>query len=71
MYAEASPKQSKKDEPRTSTTRSNMIAAFRDLGTLRITCFGHNLDLPVRKSLNCTRIQRGLAKCRSLVATFH
>ena len=60
MYAEASPKQSKKDESCTSTTRSNMIAAFRDLGIFRISCFGHNLDLAVRKSLNCTRIQSAL-----------
>ena len=56
----------------TTDSGSNVISAFRKLGLLKISCFGHNLDLAVRKALSSsTRIQRALDRCRSIVHIFH
>ena len=56
----------------TTDSGSNVISAFRTLGLIRISCFGHNLDLAVRKALDSsTRIKRALDRCRSIVHIFH
>ena len=55
----------------TTDSGANVIAAFRTLDLLRISCFGHNLDLAVKKSLSNPMIQRALARCRSIVNVFH
>ena len=55
----------------TTDSGSNVIAAFNILGLLRISCFGHNLDLAIKKSLKATQIQRALGRCHSLVELFH
>ena len=55
----------------TTDSGSNVVAAFRILGALRISCFGHNLDLAIKKGFNDTRIQRAIGRCHSLVELFH
>ena len=55
----------------TTDSGANVISAFRVLDLLRISCFGHNLDLAVKKGLSGSIIQRALARCRSLVHVFH
>lgn len=55
----------------TTNSGSNVIFAFRTLGWLRVSCFGHNLDLAVKKALSSTKIQRALARCHSVVHVFH
>ena len=34
-------------------------------------CFGHNLDLAIKKVLSFPRVQQALARCHSLVELFH
>ena len=55
----------------TTDNGSNIVAAFNTLNLLRISCFGHNLDLAIKKGLNITQIQRALGRCHSLVELFH
>ena len=55
----------------TTDSGSNVVAAFRILGALKISCFGHNLDLAIKKGLNDTRIQRAIGRCHFLVELFH
>ena len=55
----------------TTDNAANIIAAFNSLGLLRLSCFGHNLDLAINKSLQLERVKRALAKCHSLVEVFH
>ena len=55
----------------TTDNGSNMVAAFHNLDTIRISCFGHNLDLAIKKGLNNSHVQRALGRCRSLVELFH
>ena len=55
----------------TTDNGSNIIAAFRILDSLRISCFGHNLDLAIKKGLNNSQIQRAIGRCHSLVELFH
>ena len=55
----------------TTDNGSNVIAAFKNLKILRISCFGHNLDLAVKKSLDNSKIQEVLTKCRLIVQLFH
>ena len=55
----------------TTDNGSNVVAAFNTLNLLRISCFGHNLDLAIKKGLNITQIQRALGRCHSLVELFH
>ena len=54
----------------TTNSAANMIAAFRLLELVRISCFGHNLDLAVKKSLTDSKVQRALSRCHSLVNLF-
>ena len=55
----------------TTDNGSNIIAAFRILDSLRLSCFGHNLDLAIKKGLNNSQIQRAIGRCHSLVELFH
>ena len=48
----------------------NFIAAFETLEWTWISCFGHNLDLAVKKALNIQRVQRAIGRCHSLVGVF-
>ena len=50
---------------------SNVIAAFNFSGLLQISCFGHNLDLAIKKSPAISHVQQSLAQCLSLVELFH
>ena len=54
----------------TTDSGSNVKAACEILGWLRLSCFGHNLNLAVNKGLNDSRVQRALRVCRSMVAAF-
>lgn len=55
----------------TTDNGSNVIAAFSDLGWLRVSCFGHNLDLAINKGISIARVERAITKCKSLVQVFH
>ena len=35
----------------TTDSGANMVAAFNNLNLLQISCFGHNLDLAIKKAL--------------------
>ena len=54
-----------------TTSGSSVISAFCTLDLLRISCFGHNLDLTVKKGLNSSMIQCALSRCRIIVNVFH
>ena len=55
----------------TTDSGSNIVSAFRIMNALRISCFGHNLDLAIKKGLDNARVQRAVARCHSLVELFH
>ena len=55
----------------TTDSGSNVVAAFRILDLLRISCFGHNLDLAIKKGLALDRVKCALARCHSIVELFH
>ena len=55
----------------TTDNASNIVAGFRSLGWMRVSCFGHNLDLAIGKSLKLDQVNRALARCHSLVELFH
>ena len=55
----------------TTDNASNIVAAFRSLDWLRISCFGHNLDLAISKALHNDRVKSALARCHRLVELFH
>ena len=55
----------------TTDSGSNIVLAFKILHAVRISCFGHNLDLAIKKGLDTTRIKRALGRCHSLVELFH
>lgn len=54
----------------TTDSGSNIILACRLLGWTRLSCFGHNLDLAVRKGFDDQRVSRVLRLCRQIVAAF-
>ena len=55
----------------TTDNGPNIVAAFRNLNILLVSCFGQNLDLAIKKGLDIQQIQRALAQCHSLVELFH
>ena len=55
----------------TTDNGSNIIAAFRILESLLVSCFGHNCDLAIKKGLNSTHVQHANGRCHSLVKLFH
>ena len=55
----------------TTDNGSNFVSAFHNiLEWPRISCFGHNLDLAINKSLMITRVQRAIGRCHSLIELF-
>ena len=54
----------------TTDSTSNMKLACELLNWQRLSCLGHNLNLPVNKGLNDSRIEHALRVCRELVASF-
>ena len=48
-----------------------MVSALRNLGITWISCFGHNLDLAIKKSFNISHLHKALARCHSIVELFH
>ena len=55
----------------TTDNGSNFVAAFNSIGSPRLSCFGHCLDLAIQKCLNKLEIDRALGCCNSRVAAFH
>ena len=55
----------------TTNNGSNFVAGMEILECTRISCFGHNLDLAINKSLNITRVQRAIRRCHTLVELFN
>ena len=55
----------------TTDNGSTIVAAFHRSDTIHISCFGHNLDLAIKKGLNNSHVQRALGRCHSLVELFH
>ena len=51
----------------TTDSGSNLVCAFRILQGIRISFFGHNLDLAIKKGL----IKKAIGRCHSLVELFH
>ena len=49
---------------------SNFISAFGILELLRLSCFGHNLDLAINKALQIDRVQQAIRRCHTLVELF-
>lgn len=55
----------------TTDNGSNYVSAFNNLLKWpRVSCFGHNLDLAINKSLKANNIQRAISQCHGLVAMF-
>ena len=55
----------------TTDNGSNIISAVRQLGILRLSCFGHNLHLAITKALKDDhRCSRAISICRKIVSTF-
>ena len=48
---------------------SNFVAGFHSCGWLRLSCFGHCLELPI-KCLEIQRVQRSVRRCSAVVASF-
>ncbi len=55
----------------TTDNGSNFVAGLRLLDWTRLSCFGHNLDLAINKSLASNRIQRAISRCHSLIELFN
>ena len=55
----------------TTDNGSNFIAGMGVLECTRISCFGHNLDLAINKSLSITRVKRAIGRCHTLVELFN
>ena len=53
----------------TTDNGSNFIAAFSDQDVLRLSCFGHCLDLVVCMGLQIQRVEMAVKKCWALVET--
>ena len=45
----------------------NFISAFE---LLRLSCFGHSLDLVINKALEINRVQQAIRRCHTLVGLF-
>ena len=54
----------------TTDNGSNIKLACELLTRMRVSCFGHNLDLAINKGLNDTRINRVIGLCRKVVLFF-
>ena len=47
-----------------------IITAFSNQDVLRLSYFGHCLDLTISKGLQLPRVEMAIKKCRALVKTF-
>ena len=54
----------------TNDNGSNVVMAFRNIALSRVSCFGHNFHLAIKKVLSFLRVQQALARCCSLVELF-
>ena len=54
----------------TTDNGSNIKLACELLTWMRVSCFGHNLDLAINKGLNDPRIDRVIGLCRKVVSSF-
>ena len=54
----------------TTDSGSNIIRACTLLGWKRLSCFGHNLDLAIRKGLDDHRVRRVISVCKRVVCAF-
>ena len=54
----------------TTDNGSNFVAGFQTHGWLRLSCFGHCLDLAINKCLAIRRVERAVSRCNALVASF-
>lgn len=54
----------------TTDNGSNFVLAFQLLEYPRLSCFGHNLDLVINKSLQLDQVHRAITRCHSLVEAF-
>lgn len=54
----------------TTDSGSNVIRACTLLGWTRLSCFGHNLDLAIRKGLEDRRVDRVVSVCKQVVSAF-
>ena len=55
----------------TTDSRFSIVSAFKILHGVCISCFGHNLDLAIKKGLNNSRVKNAIGRCHSLVELFH
>lgn len=55
----------------TTDNGSNFVAWFHSHGWLRLSCFGHCLDLAINKCLEMQRVQKAVRRCSALVASFY
>ena len=54
----------------TNDNGRNIKLACELLTWMRVSCFGHNLDLAINKGLNDTQIDRVIGLCRKVVLSF-
>ena len=54
----------------TTDSGSNVIRACAPLGWKRLSCFGHNLDLAIKKGLGDSRVERVISVCKKVVNVF-
>ena len=54
----------------TTDNGSNIVLACSNWDWLRLSCFGHNLNLAVRKSVSDSRCACALAVCKKIVSAF-
>ena len=55
----------------TTDSGSNIVFAFRILHSICISCFGHNLDLAIKKGMDNSGVKKAIGRCHSLVELFH
>ena len=54
----------------TTNNRSNIKLPCKLLTWMRVSCFGHNLDLAINKGLSDPQIDRVIGLCRKVVSSF-
>ena len=55
----------------TTDNGANYVAAFQILDWMRVSCFGHNLNLAISKAIGIASVQRAISRCHSLVEMFN
>ena len=55
----------------TTDKASNYVSAFQILDWVRVSCFGHNLNLAISKGIGIVSVQRAISRCHSLVEMFN